>query len=179
MKNVKRKIADFYLNSIARNNRQNRNTTSFHDIRTIGILYIAYTHDDIKLIKSATTKLKALGKDVYLLGFSNKKTLPHGVLPHTKDDYYCRKDLLWYGLPKIDRINRFANEEFDYLLNVYNPDMLPLLGVAALSKAKCRIGTYNKRYTNCFDFIIKEKNINQTSELIDILILYLYKLKND
>ena len=164
---------------MARNNRQNRDITSFHDIRTIGILYFADTDEDIKIIKKASTKLKALGKDVYLLGFSDKKTLPHGVLPHTKDDYYCRKDLRWHGLPQVDRVNRFANEEFDFLLNVYKPEMLPLLGVSAISKAKCRLGFYNKKYTCCFDFIIKEKNINKTSDMIDTFILYLYKFKND
>lgn len=164
---------------MARANKQARDITSFHDIKTIGILYTANSDEDIKIIKKASTKLKALGKDVYMLGFANKKTLPHGVLPHTKDDYFCRKDLRWYGLPQIDRVNRFANEEFDFLLNVYNPDLLPLLGVSAISKAKCRLGFYNKKYTCCFDFIIKDKNNKQNSELIDAFILYLYKLKND
>ncbi|NUM31269.1 MAG: hypothetical protein HUU47_02975 [Bacteroidetes bacterium] len=168
-----------YLYSMARNNKQIRSTTSFHDIRTIGILYAADSVEDIKHVKNTTTKLTALGKDIYLLGYYNKKTLPNGVLPHTKDDFFCRKDLKWHNLPKEERINRFANEEFDYLLNVYNPELHPLLGVAALSKAKCRIGTFNKKYINCFDFMIKEKNINNNSALLDTLILYLYKLKND
>lgn len=168
-----------YLHSMARANKHTRKITSFNKIKTIGILYQADTIEEINIIKKAAAKLNSLGKEVYLLGFSKQKKLPEGVIPHTKDDFFLRKDLMWHGIPKLDRINRFANEEFDFLLNAYNPEILSLLGISALSKAKCRIGIYNKKYTNCFDFIISEKETKQTQELIDAFILYLYKLKND
>jgi hypothetical protein len=87
--------------------------------------------------------------------------------------------LHWYKLPIKERVIRFANEPFDYLLNVFTADELPLVGVSALSKARCRLGTFHKKYTGCYDFMLNEEGTKTTSELLDAYILYLYKLKNE
>ena len=179
MKNIKRRVAENYLKSNANANKKARKITSFQQIKTIGILYDASLDETIDEVKLITKKLMALGKEIYTLGFINKKILPPNLEPHTKEDYYCKKDLHWHQLPIKERISRFANENFDYLLNVFTADQLPLVGVSALSKANCRLGTFHKRYTNCYDFMIDEKGNKTATELLDAYLLFLYKLKND
>ncbi|MFM9945725.1 MAG: DUF6913 domain-containing protein [Bacteroidia bacterium] len=179
MRNIKRRVAEKYLTTLAKANKHPRKIISFSQINTIGILYDATLEETINEVKYITKKLMAMGKEIYTLGYINKKVLPPNLEPHTKEDYYCRKDLHWYQLPIKERISRFANEQFDYLLNVYTADQLPLVGVSALSKAHCRLGTFHRKYTGCYDFMINEKGTKTASELLDAYILYLYKLKND
>jgi len=179
MKNIKRRVAEKYLIAQAMGNKHHLKTTSFNQVKTIGILYNASLEETIKEVKHITKKLTAMGKEIYTLGFIDKKVLPPNLEPHTKEDYYCIKDLHWYRLPIKERIIRFANEPFDYLLNVYTADDLPLVGVSALSKAHCRLGTFHRKYTSCYDFMINEKSNQTTTELLDAYMLYLYKLKNE
>lgn len=179
VKDIKRRVAEKYLRHIIRSNKQQRRITSFRSVKTIGILYDATLEDTVKEIKKAAQKLKALNKEIYTLGFINKKALPSNRVPHTKEDFYCRKDLHWYDLPVKERIGRFANEEFDYLLNVYTNDHLPLVGVSAMSKAHCRLGTFHRKYVGCYDFMLSEKNSKSALELLDAYLLYLYKLTHD
>ena len=179
VKDIKKRVAAKYLQILNKANKQQRRITSFRSIKTIGILYDATLEETVKEVKKATTKLKALNKEIYTLGFVNKKVLPTNRVPHTKEDFYCRKDLHWFDLPIKDRVSRFANENFDYLLNLYTNDNLPLVGVSAMSKASCRLGTFHKKYTGCYDFMLNEKTGKTELELLDAYILYLYKLKND
>ncbi len=179
MRDITKRIAKRYLQKYNNGNAQMRKTTSFKKIKTIGILYDATFEDDVKVIKQTVTKLKALGKEVYTLGFINKKELPANRLPHTRDDFYCKKDLHWYQLPMKERVNRFANEPFDYLFNVFTADQLPLVGVSALSKAHCRLGTFHKKYTECFDVMMHHLSNKSGAELLEAYILFLYKLKDE
>jgi hypothetical protein len=179
LNNIQRRVAENYLKSIVNANKKARKITSFQQIKTIGILYDASDEKNIQEVKLATKKLNALGKEIYTLGYINKKTIPLDLEPHTKDDYYCKKDLHWYQLPIKERISRFANENFDYLLNVYTANQLPLIGVSAMSKANCRLGTFHKRYTACFDIMMDEKGTMSITDLLDAFLLNLYKLKNE
>ena len=179
MKNIGRRVAEKYLMTQARANKHPRKITSFNQIKTIGILYDATLEETIAEVKHISKKLNAMGKEIYTLGFIDKKILPPNLEPNTKEEYYCRKDLHLYKLPIKERISRFANEPFDYLLNVFTADELPLVGLSALSKASCRLGTFHKKYTGCYDFMLNEEGTKTASELLDAYILYLYKLKND
>lgn len=179
MNDIRKKIAERYLNKRHSGAEHVRKTTAFRQVKTIGILYDATYEETVKEIKSAAKKFKALGKEVYTLGFVNKKVLPANRLPHTREDFFCKADLHWYHLPRKDRVARFANEPFDYLLNVYSGDHLPLAGVSALSKAHCRMGSYHRKYTGCFDLILKEKGNKTVTELMDAYTLFLYKLKHE
>lgn len=179
IKDFKKRVAHKYLRTLVKGSKTGRKIVSFNRIKTIGILYDASEPGTIDEVKAATKKLSVMGKEIYTLGYVDKKELPVNLEPHTKEDYYCRKDTHWFGLPIKERVLRFANEPFDYLLNVYSNDKLPLVGVSAISKAHCRLGTFNRKYLGCFDFMLKEQGYLSAIELLDAYILYLYKLKND
>jgi len=179
VKDIKKRVAETYLSTLIKSNKQPRKFSSFNQIKTIGILFDATNETTLAEIKTLSKKLKVLGKEIYTLGFVDKKLLPTNLEPHTKEHYYCRKDLHWYGLPLKDSISGFTNEPFDYLLNLYTNDNLSMVGVSALSKANCRLGTFHRKYTGCYDFMINDNGSKSAAELLDTYILYLYKLKNE
>jgi hypothetical protein len=179
VKEIKNRFAIHHLNQWIRNNKHQRRITTFAEVKSIGIIYDATEPDTDTEIKRLTKKLGAMGKEIYTLGFVNKKALPANIMPQTKEDYFCKGDLHWYELPIKDRISRFANEQFDYLLNIYSTDSMPMMGVSALSKAHCRLGTFHLKFTGCYDFMLSETQPMSPAELLDAFILYLYKLKND
>ena len=179
LKKIIQNIAETYLLAQAKLNKTKRNTTPFDQIKTIGIVYDATLDATTLEVKAITRKLMAMGKVIYTLGFIDKKNLPLDLEPNTKEDYFCRQDLHWHNLPIKERISRFTNEPFDYLLNLSVSHQLPLISVSAQSKAKCRIGAFHKKYTSCYDIMLNEHGQKSAAELLDAYILYLYKLKND
>lgn len=84
MKNIGRRVAEKYLMTQARANKHPRKITLFNQIKTIGILYDATLEERIAEVKHISKKLKAMGKEIYTLGFIDKK--------------YCL--LIWSRIPK-------------------------------------------------------------------------------
>ncbi len=179
LKKIIQNISETYLLAQAKLNKNQRNITPFDQIKTIGIVYDATLDATTLEVKTITRKLMAMGKVIYTLGFIDKKNLPIHLVPNTKEDYFSRKDLHWHTLPIKERVSRFTNEPFDYLLNVSVCHQLPLISVSAQSKAKCRIGAFHKKFTSCYDIMLNEHEQKSAAELLDAYILYLYKLKND
>ena len=179
MSDFRRKMAERYLKKWNSGNKTPRLSLGFRRIKTIGILYDATFEETVKEVKQVSNKLKALGKEIYTLGFVKQKVLPANRLPHTRDDFFCRRDLTWNMLPKKERISRFANEEFDYLLCAFSPEEMALTGVSAMSLAKCRIGVFNQRYVGCFDVMLDIPGKKSATEMLDAYILFLYKLTHE
>jgi hypothetical protein len=121
--------------------------------KRVGIVYNA-----LKLQPQELQKEKAFfankGVEVYSLGFVDAKELT-GFSSTYKDEYFCRKDLNFWKHVKPDAIKGFANEAFDYLLNLDTQGNLTLQSVSVLSKAKTRFGKQFDAYEFAHDFMVK------------------------
>ncbi|MCB9251571.1 MAG: hypothetical protein H6605_03840 [Flavobacteriales bacterium] len=179
MRDFGKPIASRFLKIYNNSNEHPRKTTSFNLVRSVGILYDATEDTSVEAVNQVSEKLNRSGKEVFSLGFVDKKKIPENRIPDAKNDFYCQKDLHWYKLPYKDRILRFSNEPFDYLLNVYTADQLPMVGVSALSRANCRLGTFHRKFTACFDFMLHGLENKSTADLLEAYLLYMNKIKNE
>jgi hypothetical protein len=66
--------------------------------------------------------------------------------------------LNWFGKPSTHIIENFINEEYDLLIDLNIHDHFPLKYIAALSKAKFKVGKYKEQDEIIYDMMIDSDN---------------------
>lgn len=142
----------------------------------IGLLINATNPDDIETVKKYVNRLRQLKKNVKVLGFINLKELPQ--LNYLKPDYefFYKKDLNWHLKPVALSTQEFINQEFDILIDLNIINALPLKYVAALSKAKFKVGKYDEKYKELYDLMIDNASNPSLEYLIKQIDIYLNML---
>ena len=130
-----------------------RTTTNLKQAKKIGILFNPSNEQDVKIINKYADELKANDKKVKLLGYRHSKSNFQSTL-----SFITEKDLNWLLEPKGMAVIHFISQPFDILINAYIKQCLPLEYIAALSKAKLRVGNYFHDKTYCFDLMIDTNN---------------------
>jgi len=126
---------------------------SFDNSSDIGVVYNV-KNTSISTINKVKEYFSSNEKNVITMGFLPEKELGEYVSNY-KDEYICKKDLNLFGLPKRDKIQKFINKDFDYLLNLDVEGNLQLQAISAYSKAKTRIGKYWDAFHFSQDFMVK------------------------
>jgi hypothetical protein len=126
---------------------------TLRETQEVGVVY------DAKLVSESSLNkvvhyFEAEGKNVITMGYYSEKELGTFV-PNYKEEYFCKKDLNFWGLPKKESIQRFTNKDFDYLVNLDMKGSIQLQAVSVYSKAKTRIGKHIEDYDYAQDFMVK------------------------
>ncbi|MCB9246737.1 MAG: hypothetical protein H6606_09950 [Flavobacteriales bacterium] len=151
MKQVIDHFAGKQLQEWAAGNSGRRTMIAVEQAKRAGIVYPAlqYSAEAAEL----TNWLEKRHVKVVTLGYVPEKELGDQYSPNYKSDFFTKRHLGRWNLPRKDEVSRFSLEDFDYLINLYRTAELPLLGVSALSHARFRIGPYLEGYTCCFDMM--------------------------
>ena len=123
------------------------------EVREIGVVYNV-NKTSIQLLNKVVHHFEAEGKDVITLGFLEEKELGD-LMPTYKEEYYCKKDINLWKLPKKESMSRFLSKDFDFLINLDMEGRNELQGVSTYSASKTRIGKHFKAYPFAQDFMIK------------------------
>ncbi len=126
---------------------------SLQSVREIGVVYDV-NQISAQLINKVVHYFESAGKNVITLGFIPEKELGD-YIPTLKEEYFCRKDLTFWLLPKKSVVSRFISIEFDFLINLDFNESAELQAISAYSSAKTRIGKYFEEYSFSQDFMIK------------------------
>jgi len=141
------------LRKVADDGGLSREMTSIKQCSKIGIIYNARKQQDA--VDKFKSWLMNYGIKVISLGFVDEKVLPSEFSPNYKTDFFCRRNLDRWRLPKTEDVNRFLLEHFDYLIGVFDEAEIPLMGIAAQSKAQFRIGPFHPDFIHCFDMMLQ------------------------
>ena len=169
-----KKIKDFFyrlsLNKALKNaTKIQREMINIDKAKSIGILFNATKHEDVRVVFKFSDKLRANGKQVYILGFQNIKSKEESG-PKT----FNRNSVNWYGVPSDAKIDGFVKIPKDILICAFKEECLPLEYIAARSKAKFRVGAFSQLKTNFYELMI---NIKPEQKLIYLLQQTLHFLK--
>ena len=157
-------IQKWFFNQTLKRKIDNNPTKSNHNInfdrsKSIGILFDGNVSNNFVTIEKYASELRLLGKSVTLLGYMNV-TDKEGNLNHT---YFCKNDLNWAKIPISKKTQDFINVPFDILMCLCINNSIQLDYIAALSKAKVRVGKYdadNDFYDLMIDSSSHNKNLN-------------------
>lgn len=178
-RNLKHKISDYLLHKEIRKGHRNAEVVSFSDAKNIGILYDATEDKDYELIKNYVRDLRSTSKDVISLGYFNRKELPNTRFMKLGLDFFSQKSLNWRMRPNNPIVNNFIHRDFDILICLNLDNSIPLQYISSMTNARFKIGRYDKRCTNIYDFMIKVDGETSLKLMTEQVSHYLNLIKNE
>ena len=161
------------------NNKKNRTKEliSLRQAKSIGIICTIESEEEYKNIFSFFSKLQSENKTVRLVGYINENTVPFYCLTQLTADYFCKKDLNWYGKPTMIQVNDFIDIDFDMLIDFSTSAHTPLQLLLQLSQAKFIVGA-NSCSKEYYDFFI-EDDVKNHAVLLNNIDIYSHKLMGE
>lgn len=127
---------------------------NLNEARTVGILFDAAEADDHELVKKFVVYLRGLGKKVKAIGYYSNKLVPQMTYSKLEYDFFDKKQLNWYMKPSDPFIRNFIEDEHDILIDFNVKDHFPLRYIAAISKAKFKVGRLSPGTEFIYDLTI-------------------------
>jgi len=127
---------------------------NFNEIKTVGILFDATSIEDFEIVKRYVVYLREYRKRVKAIGFFSTKEIPALTYSKLEYDFISTKELDWLGKPSSMVVKNFIDEEYELLIDLNVSYHFPLRYIAALSKAKFKVGKYDEKDTEIYDFMI-------------------------
>ncbi len=165
-KNIERKLEGL---------KPERILTNLHDAKTVGIVYNSTNPDNDIIITKFAEHLRTDGKTVDILGFVDDKKIDH------KADVliFNTKNLSWNRTPVDERVEKFADKNFDLLLAAFTEENFPLEYVSRTSKAKWRLGIFDEKKTDYYDMMINMGDKNDLQHFLNQSTHFLNKIQYD
>jgi len=138
-----KKIRNFFLGKHIQKNKflRNKVLTSIERAKSIGIICNITDEQSYKDIFALFTKLQINDRPVWLMGYIDEKNVPFYCLQQLSADYFCKKNLTWYGAPNFVQMSDFLQKEFDLLIDFTKTAFAPVRYMLALSHAKFIVGS--------------------------------------
>lgn len=155
------------------------NVCSLQRASRIGILCNITTEDTYKEIYSVFEKLQtSADRDVWLLGYVDSDQVPFYCHKQIRADFFCNKDLNWYGKPEEEHMLDFLKVDFDILLDFTHQPFAPIRTILAVSPSHFIIGSA-KENAEFYDLHINSDRILSHQELYRNVELYTKNLSGE
>ncbi len=179
-KNIRSKIGKMMFLREFRSHKRQQKMVSFDDAKTIGVVYDSTDEKNFEIIKRYVKELRDIyKKDVLALGFYNGKELPNMRFSKLGLDFFTRKALNWHFKPIAPVVKNFTLKDFDILIDLHTGNSIPFKYIIAMTKAKFKIGRYDRSSLPFYDFMISvEENIS-LPKFIEQVNHYLNMLKHE
>lgn len=161
----------------ARKPNKDREIVSLEKSNDIGILCEITDEDSYKAIFKIFSNLQQDGRNVHLIGYIDEKFVPFYCLQQLSADYFCKKQLNWYGEPHMVQIQDFINRDFDILLDFNYRYHTPIDYIMSTCSAKFIVGSCSD-YEHVYDLLLQTENGNYL-QFVKSTALYTKKLSGD
>ncbi len=156
-------------------NQSSRNTVSYVDAQTIGVLFTQSTRENYQAIRDLVKQFKNDGKQVEVLCYLEKGGENYDFLY----DYITSNDVGLWGKMQSSSALKFARHTFDYLFYLDLKENMYLENVLAMSKASCRIGFYKRNNDDLLDLMLNVNGRLSIEAAMDQILFYTRKLGGD
>jgi len=146
---------------------RHKKVTSLQQANSIGIICTIDNELSYKNIYAIFSGIQKHDKTVRLLAYINGKIVPFYCLTQLTADYFCQKDLNWYGRPTMVQVSDFMDINFDMLIDFSQGKHLPVQLICQLSKAKFIVGA-NPHHADFYDFYVFGEVMDNASLLNNI-----------
>jgi hypothetical protein len=139
----------------------------------VGVAYNLTEESVYRTVSDYVKKLQDSGKNVKAIGYVESKRLTGQFLPKLSYDFIYPTNLNWNLKPVSEASRDFVDTEFDILIDLSTEDLLPLLFITGLSKAKFKAGIQSRAKTGILDLMIDIKGTAGLEALTEQLNHYL------
>ncbi len=138
---------------------------------TAGIIFSTEDLKKHRLVKGFKKQLEQDGKKVNVLTY-----LPKGHQNFEfMFDFFTIKELNFWGIFNSEAVVRFASQPFDYLFYLDQEGTPLIRNILAMSKAKCRIGSYEEGNASFCEMMVQASN-GSLQSLLDEMYKYTKQL---
>jgi hypothetical protein len=153
---------------------------AFSDAKSIGILYDSSNEKDFELVRKYVKEIRETHhKEVLALGYYDQPDLPPMRFAKLGLDFFTKKSLNWYYKPVSPIVKNFVSKDFDILIDLHTENSIQFRYVVALSKAKFKIGRYERSAAAFYDFMISAPIHLLLPQLIEQVNHYLKSLNHE
>ena len=152
--------------------------TSLEKAKDIGLICKITNEDSYKEINAIFTGLQQFNRTLWLVGYCKGKIIPFYCLQQLTADFFCDKDMNWYGKPMKVQLNDFLKRDFDILIDFTHDENEPVRTLLTLTNAKCIAGA-NDSNKDFYDLSIDTQEEITSQELLDQINLYTKQLTGD
>jgi len=128
---------------------------SFHSAKKVGIIAVMDSKDRMEQVINFKKRIESYGPKVVSIGYVPLAIIPDYFNTQMQTDVFSKKDVNFFGIPGNSFVKEFLNEEFDILIDLTLDEVLPLIYVAGLSKARLKAGKYRANMLHVYDFLLK------------------------
>jgi len=166
-------IYQYYLRKQLKEQVIEHEVVAFDKARNIGVLFDITDKSQLTSVNQFVHQLERANKKVHLLGFaSNDESTDDLLFP-----CFSQKETSWFYQPKGEQPIAFMEKPFDILVCTFFEESAVLEYMAALSKARFRVGPYFENKQHCFDFMVNHDN-DSLKDFFKHVYHYLTILKN-
>jgi hypothetical protein len=142
--NIKKNYASRQIKNDAKNISRQKVAVNIDAAKTIGIAFQFTDKDDFELLKKYVLYLRELKKKVKVIGYYTTKEEPGISYSKVDYDFFGKKSHNWYGKPTDHIVTNFIDEAFDIFIDLNMNDESVLTYIAAMSKAKFKLGRFEE-----------------------------------
>ncbi|MGD2033497.1 MAG: hypothetical protein PVF73_00465 [Bacteroidales bacterium] len=175
IENTKAYLGQRAITTYRKKNKRQVKACNINNAKTIGILFNATHQISFEIVKEMVKNLSVRKNKIDVLGYVDSKNLIDHYLYRKGFEFFTRKQLNWYYKPVDEFVNIFIEKKFDILINLSLDEPYPIQYIAALSKAKFKVGKYSKE-NEYLDFMI---DIKKEKEALKSLNQEIHKEKKE
>jgi hypothetical protein len=153
---------------------RDKKITSLDKAQSIGIIGQITNENSYKEIHTLFSALQTPRRSVWLMGFVDKNSVPYYCLQQLSADYFCKKNLNWYGKPSFIQLDDFLDKDFDILIDFSRNNLPSLHYILAMTKAKLLIGG-NEHSQELYDIFIDDEEELAHHQFLSVIDNYLHK----
>lgn len=171
--NIRKNIGVLALKSEIKKVSREKKICNLSEANKIGIVYYLPDEETYNKVTTFVKRLQEMGKSVKALGYVENKGLTGYFLPKLSYDFLYPSGLSWNFKPVSDAAKDFMQSEYDILIDLTTEDILPLLYVTGLSKARFKTGMQSDAKNTYLDLMISLSEDGELDELIEQIDHYL------
>lgn len=146
--------------------------------KRIGVLFKGDDPSHYVEVQHFMQPFKDEGKTAESFGYIDAKQTEELV----NHPYFNKKNVNFLFMPVGNEVSYFLNKEFDILIYAHPDFCAPLFYLAALSKAKMRVGPILENIpeqVESFDLFLKFDKSNSISEMLELYLKYLKMIRSN
>lgn len=172
LNSLRKKIGLWLLKKDVKPLNRNLKPVNLSNARTVGLLFLINDRNNYEQVHKFTQYLHEQHKNVKVIAYLNEKNAPSYYTPNITFEILTKKNISFFGIPKREKINTFVTSEFDMLIDLTEAEILPLRYIAALSKARFKVGRGEKN-ASIYDFMFNLKASASLNDYISTIKSYL------